>query len=117
MEIRMRALVPVVLLVLHAAAAFAQTATVTVEVRSDTGPVRDAQVVINGATQITDAQGVAVVTLPPGHVNIIVVKEGFAPASASVDLRANQQQPVVIELNRGASVEEHVTVSATRTDK
>jgi outer membrane receptor for ferrienterochelin and colicins len=116
MEIRMRSLVPVVLLALHAAA-FAQTATVRVEVRSDVGPVHDAEVVINGTTHKTDGQGVVVVTLPPGHVDIVVVKEGFAPASASVDVRANQQQPVVIELNRGALVEEHVTVSATRTDK
>ena len=103
---------------LHAAVAFAQTATVRVEVRSEAGPVRDADVVINGTTHKTDAQGVVVLTLPPGHTDIVVVKEGFAPASAfSVDLQANQQQPVVIELNRGASVEEHVTVSATRTDK
>ena len=55
--------------------------------------------------------------LPPGHVEIVVVKNGFAPASASVDLVTNQQQTIVVELNRGASVEEHVTVSATRTDR
>ena len=34
-----------------------------------------------------------------------------------MDLAANQQQTIVVELNRGASVEEHVTVSATRTDR
>lgn len=113
----MRSLALAVLLTLHAAATFAQTATVRVEVRSDAGPIRDAEVVINGMTYKTDAQGTVVVTLPPGHTEIVVVKEGFAPASASVELQANQQQPVVIELNRGASVEEHVTVSATRTDK
>jgi len=61
--------------------------------------------------------GVKLTSLPPGHTNIVVIKDGFAPASVSVDLQANQQQPVVIELNRGASVEEHVTVSATRMDK
>jgi outer membrane receptor for ferrienterochelin and colicins len=113
----MRAFVLGVLLTLHAAAALAQTAMVRIEVRSDSSPVRDAAVVINGTTHKTDAQGVVVVTLPPGHTNIVVIKDGFAPASVSVDLQANQQQPVVIELNRGASVEEHVTVSATRTDK
>ena len=113
----MRGLVLGVLLLLHTAVAFAQIATVRVEVRNEAGPVRDAEVVINGTTHKTDAQGVVVVTLPAGHVDVVVVKEGFAPASASVDVQANQQQPVVIELNRGASIEEHVTVSATRTDK
>ena len=112
----MRSLVCGVLLALHAAGAFAQTATVRIEVRSDAGPVRDADVVINGTTYRTAAQGVVVVTLPPGQTDIVVVKEGFAPAAVSVDLQASQQQRVVIELNRGASVEEHVTVSATRTE-
>src|SRR5262245_44469309 len=107
----------VVLFVLNTAIAFAQTAAGRIEVQSDEGPVRDAEVVVNGTAHRTDEQGVAVVTLPPGHVDIVVVKEGFAPASASVDLQANQQQPVLIPLHRGASVEEHVTVAATRTDK
>ena len=97
------------------AQAAAQTATVRVEVRSDDGPVRDAEVVVNSVTQKTDAQGVTMFTVPAGRVEIVVVKEGFAPASASMDVQPNQQQPVIVELNRGASVEEHVTVSATRT--
>jgi len=44
----MRAFVLGVLLTLHAAAALAQTAMVRIEVRSDSSPVRDAAVVING---------------------------------------------------------------------
>src|SRR5712691_10882536 len=106
-----------ILLSLHTTSALAQTATLHIEVRSDTGPVGGAEVVVNGATHKTDARGVSIVTLPPGHVEIVVVKEGFAAASASVDVQANQQRPVVIELTRGPSVEEHVTVSATRMDK
>jgi iron complex outermembrane receptor protein len=113
----MRWVVLGVLLVLNGAVAAAQTATVRVEVRSDAGPVRDAEVVVNGTTQKTDAQGVTVFTVPSGHIEIVIIKDGFAPASASVDVQPNRQQPVVIELNRGASVEEHVTVSTTRTDK
>jgi len=112
----MRALILAVFWTLLAGAASAQTATMRVEVRTDAGPVQGADVVIGGQTYKTDALGVVVVTLPPGHTEIVVVKEGFAPASASVELEAGQQQPVAIRLNRGASVEEHVTVSATRTD-
>ena len=113
----MRCCLLVFCIALSVATASAQTATVRIEVRSGDGPVRDAQVVVNGTTHSTDAEGVTTFTLPPGHADIVVVKEGFAPASASVELQANQGQPVVIQLNRGSSVEEHVTVSATRTDQ
>jgi outer membrane receptor for ferrienterochelin and colicins len=106
-----------VVLALNAATAFAQTATVRVEVRSKDGPVRDADVVINGTTQRTDPQGATVFIVTPGDIVIVVVKEGYAPASAAVTVQANQQQPVTIALNRQPLVEEHVTVSATRTDK
>lgn len=95
----------------------AQSAAVRVEVHSTAGPIADADVVIDGVTYKTDAQGVAVVAVAPGHVEIVVVKRGFAATSAEVDVDANQQRPVVIELTRGASVEEHVTVSATRTER
>lgn len=111
-------LVTLIVVAINAAVAVAQTATVRVEVRSEDGPVRGADVVINGVTEKTDAEGVTVfASVPPGDTQIVVVKDGFAPASAAVELRPNQQQPVVIQLNRTASVEEHVTVSATRTDE
>ena len=113
----MRSAVICLMLAFSATIAWAQTATMRIEVRTDAGPVSDADVIVNGTTHKTDAKGVSVVTLAPGRADIVVVKEGFAPASASVDLQPNQQQPVLIELKRGASVEEHVTVSATRTDK
>src|SRR5262245_55113564 len=97
---------------------FAQEpARLRIEVRSEDGPVREADVVVNGMTQKTDAQGVTIFTVPPGSTDILVVKNGFAPASASVDVTANQQQTVPITLSRTALVEEHVTVSATRTDR
>jgi iron complex outermembrane receptor protein len=106
------------LLALNAGIGFAQqTATLRIEVRGDEGPVREADVVVNGVTHKTDSEGIALFTVSPGHVEIVVVKSGFAPASASVDVAANRDQPIAIELNRTASVEEHVTVSATRTDR
>jgi outer membrane receptor for ferrienterochelin and colicins len=115
---RMRRLLVGVFLLLHAPVVAAQEpARLRIEVRSDEGPVRDADVVINGVTQKTDARGITSFIVPPGPTEIVVVKNGFAPASASVDLMANQQQTVEIALNRGASVEEHVTVSATRTER
>ena len=113
----MRGVLVGILLVLSVAIVSGQTATIRVDVRSENGPVRDADVVINGATQKTDAQGITTFTVSPGRIDIVVVKEGFTPASASVEVQANQQQPVSITLGRSATVEEHVTVSATRTDQ
>jgi outer membrane receptor for ferrienterochelin and colicins len=113
-----RFVVGILLLLPVGAAAAQQPAALRIEVRSDGGaPVRDADVVINGVTQKTDATGTTVFMLPPSHVDIVVVKAGLAAASASLDLRTDQPQTVTIELSRGASVEEHVTVSATRTER
>ena len=115
----MRHVIVAALCLLYAGSAPAQEPSVRlrIEVRGEAGPVRDADVVVNGTTQETDAQGVTAFVIPPGHVEVVVVKQGFAAASAAVDLAAGQQQTIVIDLNRTASVEEHVTVSATRTDR
>jgi iron complex outermembrane receptor protein len=100
------------------ASAHAQPGTVQVEVRTATGPVAGAEVIINGTTHRTDARGLASVSLPAGKVEIRAVVEGFAPATTSVDLLAGQQLPVVIELQPQPAVEEEVTVVATtRTDQ
>jgi len=112
-----RVIVALVYLFSLAVASAQEPARLRIEVRSDAGPIRDADVVVNGTTQRTDAQGVTMFVLPPGATTIVVVKEGFAATSASVDLAGNQQQTIQIELNRAASAEEHVTVSATRTDR
>jgi len=105
------------MLLLSIGVAAAQPVTLRIEVRSPDGPVRGAEVVVNGLTHTTDAQGETAFTVPPGRIDIVVVKSGFAPASASVDVVANQQQTIAIALNRDATVEEHITVSATRTDR
>src|ERR1043166_8048009 len=93
------------LLALSVASTAAQAASLRIEVRSDAGPVRDAEVVVTGSSYKTDAQGIAALTLAPGHIDVVVVKEGFAPASVSLELQPNQQQPIIVELNRRPSVE------------
>jgi iron complex outermembrane receptor protein len=112
-----RVFVVTCVLFLKVAAPAAQTATVDIEVRADAEPAGVVDVFVNGVAHKTDSRGQLSLTLPVGHLDIVVVKEGFAPASVSVDVQANQRQPIVVALTKGASVEEHVTVSATRTDK
>jgi hypothetical protein len=79
----MRVLIGGFLFALGGVLVSAQTATLHIEVRSDAGPVMGAEVVVNGTTYKTDAQGVTTMTLPPGPVAIVVVKEGFASSSLS----------------------------------
>jgi outer membrane receptor for ferrienterochelin and colicins len=94
-----------------------QAATVLIEVRTASGPVAGADVVIDGVTHKTDDKGILAMTLDAGKIRIDVVRQGFAPATTVQDLQPGQQHSVIIELRRQPTVEEEVTVIATtRTD-
>jgi iron complex outermembrane receptor protein len=95
-----------------------QPATIRVQVRAAQKPVENAEVVVAGATHRTDPSGTATITAMPGTIQLTVVKTGFAPATASVEVAAGGVQEVVVELQRQPTVEETVTVVAsTRTNK
>jgi outer membrane receptor for ferrienterochelin and colicins len=113
----MRAVITSILIVMLTLSLAAQQASVQVTVRASGDPIADAEVVVNGATYRTDSLGTVSVAVRPGRVEITVVKPGFVPATASIDLRPEGQQPVIVDLVREVTVEEHVTVSATRTDR
>ena len=100
-----------------ASSAYAQTASLRVEVRREGTVVPGASVVVNGTAHKADEHGVAILELPPGTVEIVVVKEGLAPASVTVELGPGDARTVTIELQPQAQMEERVTVAATRTDK
>lgn len=101
-----------------AAGTSAQTpARVRVEVRSGSAPVASADVVVNGTTLKTDAEGIASTAVTPGAVDITIVKEGFAPVTTTVTVAAGQTQTVLVDLQAQPTHEEEITVSATRTDK
>ena len=80
-------------------------------------PVAGAEIVVAGKTYVTDRTGAARIAVVPGSIDLTVVKEGFAPLSSSVTVAPGQEQPVSIALERPPSVQETITVSATRTDR
>jgi len=80
-------------------------------------PVAGAEIRVGGRTYMTDARGEVRIDVTPGPVDLTIVKEGFAPVTTTVTVAAGQQQPVAIELEKPPTIEESVTVSATRTDK
>jgi len=92
-------------------------ATLQIEVRSKSGPVSGATVVVNGATHTTALDGSVTVSVEAGVVEITAVKDGFVPVTATVTVPEDQTQQVVIDLLESPVIEEEVTVAATRTDK
>ena len=92
-------------------------ATIRIEVRHGDLPVAGAAVVIRGATHTTGADGRVVVVVPGGDVAISVEREGFLPAAATLTIAAGELRDVAVALEQQLSVEEEITVSATRTGK
>ena len=101
----------------QASQAQAPTTDIQIVVRSDSGPISRAQVIVGGRTIETDAEGRTTLHVRPGPVEITVVKEGFNPVTVSATAALGPPQVIPIELERQTAIEEHVTVSATRTDK
>jgi outer membrane receptor for ferrienterochelin and colicins len=106
-----------ILLLFHLVPAAAQQATLRIEVRSKGRAVAGASVVANGAAHRTNEAGVVTVAVDAGTTQIVISKEGLAPATTSVDLRPGEERTVAIDLEPQEPIEEHVTVSATRTAK
>jgi iron complex outermembrane receptor protein len=90
-------------------------ATILCTVTTLNAPVADADVIVNGQTFKTDAQGQARITVAEGSIQVTVIKDGFAPVTTVVTVAAGQTQAVIVELQPQPTLEEHVTVSATRT--
>jgi iron complex outermembrane receptor protein len=90
-------------------------ATVLCTVTALNAPVADADVIVNGQTFKTDAQGQARIAVAEGSIQVTVIKDGFAPVTTVVTVAAGQTQAVIVELQPQPTLEEHVTVSATRT--
>jgi len=89
---------------------------VRVHVTSDGRPIADARVMIEGETARTASDGHVAVEVPAGTVTITVVKEGFTPQTI-VATPGEAEQTVEVVLEAQTAIEEHVTVSATRTNR
>ena len=112
----MRSALAVWVVVLHVSVAAAQPATLRVHVRADGRPVADAEVSAASRVMKTDAEGLAVMTLPPATIDVIVLKPGFAAASVPIALEAGREHAVIVDRPTAKTVEEAVVVSATRTE-
>lgn len=92
-------------------------ATVKVEVTSEDGPVPAAEVTVNGQKSKTGPDGVAAaIPAPLGTVKVVVAKEGFLPATATLQIDSTKEWTVTVELKPAEEEEEEITVYATRND-
>ena len=91
-------------------------ATIRVEVRTNTGPAVGAVVTLNGISIQTDQNGIAIIALPLGRVEVSVSKEGFLPANASLPVDEAREWRIAFDLQPQQQREDEVTVFATRTD-
>jgi hypothetical protein len=92
-------------------------AEIQIVVRSDSRPIVRAQVIVRGNVSETDADGRTTLHMPPGPLEITVVKRGLQSRHRHGDRCTGPPQVIPIVLERQTTIEEHVTVSATRTDK
>jgi outer membrane receptor for ferrienterochelin and colicins len=93
------------------------TAAIRIDVTAGEARVADAEVVVNGMTYKTGTDGVVTIPVAPGRLTLTVAKESFAPVTSSVTVAAGQTQTVVVQLQPQPTLEEEITVSATRTDR
>ena len=91
--------------------------TIVCSVNASGVPVPGAEIVVAGKTYLTDTRGQVRIDVGPGPIELTILKAGFAPVTTTMTVAAGQQQPIVIELDTLPTVEETVTISATRTDK
>lgn len=108
----------VVFLVAVTSATAQELGTLLVEVRTGTEAVAGAEVVLAGATQLTDASGVARFQVSAGATEITVLHTGFIPITVPTVVTVGADQRLRVELQRELAVEEEVTVVAsTRTGR
>jgi len=94
-----------------------QATGIQVVVTGAGAPIADAQVVVAGQTSRTGTDGRVTIAAVAGRVEITVVKEGFNPVTLSGTVVAGRTEVITVALEPQTTMEEHVTVAATRSDK
>jgi iron complex outermembrane receptor protein len=102
--------------VLSASSAFAQAdGTLLVRALSGSAPVEQAEVRAGTVKALTNAQGEATLTLPPGTYTVVVERFGFETTERSATVTAGAQTTLTLPMKEASVVSENVVVTATRT--
>lgn len=96
----------------------AQTVTLTVRtLDAGAAVVEGARVEAGGVGEITDATGLARLTLPSGSHRVVITRIGFAPADFEVAMVAGRDTTITVELAVEAMHGEEIVVTSTRTER
>ena len=91
------------------------TGNVIVSVQTEAGtPLAEAEVRTGHRMALTDAHGLARLSLPPGLYRITIARIGFEPAAIEVEVRADREVRVTITLESAPYQLDSVTVLSTR---
>ena len=87
-----------------------------VEVRSDSGPVEQAEISVGAQVVLTDARGEATLELPPGEVELMIARYGFKSRTVRASVSGSTTTRVTVDLEAESVLTQEITVTATRTE-
>src|SRR5437667_1819607 len=87
-----------------------------VEVRSDTGPVEQAEISAGAQVVLTDARGEASLEVPAGDVELMIARYGFKSRTVRASVSGGTTSRVAVDLEAESVLNQEITVTATRTE-
>lgn len=93
------------------------TGTVVLRVRNGSAPVGSARVTADGVEDETDVRGEARLELRAGEWELVVLHEGFAPASVRVSVAAGETAEATVQLREERFEDSVTVVSSTRSGR
>src|SRR5438876_4836541 len=87
-----------------------------VEVRSDSGPVEQAEISAGAQVALTDALGEATLELPAGDVELMIARYGVRSRTVRASVSEGTTTRVTVELEPQSVLTQEITVTATRTE-
>ena len=89
---------------------------VVVEVRSDSGPVEQAEISAGAQVVLTDARGEASLEVPAGDVELMIARYGFKSRTVRASVSGGTTTRVAVDLEAESVLTQEITVTATRTE-
>src|SRR5438093_75999 len=89
---------------------------VVVEVRSDSGPVEQAEISAGAQVVLTDARGEASLEVPAGDVELMIARYGFKSRTVRASVSGGTTTRVAVDLEAESVLNQEITVTATRTE-
>jgi outer membrane receptor for ferrienterochelin and colicins len=91
--------------------------TLIVQVRSDSGPAPQVEILVGGIQAITNESGEVSLQLPAGQFRATLQRFGFTSKNVDVTVLADVTTRLTVELEAESVLTQEITVTTTRNDK